>query len=277
MKIEVAVQDVSGALTAAGAGAERIELCTGLPLGGLTPSAGLIANVLRHCPTLETHVLIRPRPGDFCYSEYELETICADIRHAVSAGAAGVVVGALSLKGTVDATALTAFRQAAGAAELTFHRAIDHVTDVVGAIRKLQDYGVDRVLSSGGARSVRDGLGRLEVMRLAATGLTIMAGGGARLTDLRPLKNIGIDDVHLSAKREQAPVGSAPGAGPVLGASTAGPAGAAAAGPPSAGPAGVRAAGAPPQAALVPGLEPFGHQVTDREQVLAAVELARSL
>ena len=201
MKLEIAVQDVAGTTVAATAGVDRVELCSALALGGLTPSAALVELALAAASALPVHVLVRPRPGDFDYTEDELRVIVADVRRAVAAGAAGVVVGALR-GGAVDAAALERLVDAAGGTEVTFHRAFDLLADPVAGLAELSAAGVRRVLTSGGASSAVDGIPALRgLVQAAAGGIEIMAGGGVTIESIAGISEAGVDAVHLSAKR----------------------------------------------------------------------------
>lgn len=241
MRVEIAVQDVEGARIAHDAGAQRVELCVGLPLGGLTPSLGLLETVRTELPGLQIHVLIRPRPGGFAYSPAELSVMEADIRHAAALGAAGVVLGALTADGLVDTDAVRRLVSAAGGLECTFHRAIDQTTSPVDSLGALQDLGLHRVLSSGGAPTAGQGIGTLRAMVSLTGAVTVMAGGGVRVEDLAALSTAGVRDVHLSAKKVHVGTGS----------------------------------GIPLGNADHDGSS--SHQVTDAQQVAAAVERGRSL
>lgn len=210
--LEIAVQDVAGIRIACDVGAARAELCVALgATGGLTPSVGLVelavaaaqsaASARPGLAPLEVHVLIRPRAGGFVYDDDEVAVAVRDIQAVLAAGASGVVVGALTPAGGIDVGALSAFRQAAGGAPVTFHRAIDIVDDVLGAVDVLVAAGVTRVLTSGGAARSVDGLARLAAMSVRAAGrLEIMAGGGVRPEDVGALVGAGVAAVHLSAK-----------------------------------------------------------------------------
>lgn len=207
MRVEIAVQDAAGAAIADDAGAVRAELCVGLPLGGLTPSIGLIRRIRTLVPTLPLHVLIRPRPGGFTYSPTELDVMATDIETAAAEGVAGVVVGVLTARDEIDTEALTVLRQVAPAVEYTFHRAIDHTTSPVHALAAISAAGFSRVLTSGGAPSAVEGLETLAAMAAAQSGLTILAGGGVVLDHLPALSGAGITEVHLSAKATHSPPG----------------------------------------------------------------------
>ena len=201
MKLEIAVQDVAGTTVAARAGVDRVELCSGLSLGGLTPSAGLVELALEAAGALPVHVLVRPRPGDFAYTDDEVRVMVADVRRAVSSGAAGVVVGALR-GGVVDATALARLVDAAAGTEVTFHRAFDLLADPVAGLASLSAAGVRRILTSGGASRAVDGIPALRgLVHAAAGGIEIMAGGGVTVESIADIAATGVNAVHLSAKR----------------------------------------------------------------------------
>lgn len=213
--LEIAVQDVAGARAAVGGGAERLELCVALAAtGGLTPSAGLLDAVVGSVPaTVGVHVLVRPRPGGFVYDADELDVQLRDVRTAVAAGAAGVVVGALDADGRVDDDALARLVEAADGREVTFHRAIDAIEEPERAVEELVRLGVTRVLTSGGAARAVDGLDRLAAtVQQSGSRLQVMAGGGVRVTDVPALVAVGVDAVHLSASRHVAADGG-PGGG----------------------------------------------------------------
>ena len=202
--LEIAVQDVSGAVASASLGADRLELCTALAAtGGITPSVGLIDAVLAAVPgTVGVHVLVRPRAGSFVYSADELDVRVRDVRAAVRAGAAGVVIGALSATGAVDRSAVARLVDAADGREVTFHGALDTVPYLEPALDDLVALGIARVLTSGGAARSIDGLDRLATAVAHSAGrLQVMAGGGVRPADIPALVAVGVDAVHLSASR----------------------------------------------------------------------------
>jgi copper homeostasis protein len=190
-----------------------------LELGGLTPSAGLvdaaIATARSRHRTDAVHVLIRPRAGGFTYSTTELDTMVADVRHVRRLGADGVVVGTLDAAGAVDVASLDRLVHAAGEMSVTFHRALDVVPDPASMLGVLAQHGVTRVLTSGGALRTIDGVEVLARMRAAApSGMELMAGGGVRVEDVPELVRLGVDAVHLSARRAIAGEASGPGGGP---------------------------------------------------------------
>ena len=226
--LEIAVTSLGGARTALAEGADRVELCTALEIGGVTPSQGLTEAVVT--TGVPVHALVRARGGDFVYDDTDLAVMEREVRTLVAAGVAGVVVGALRADGSLDVDAVarlvSAARDAAGArpAELggprldvTVHRAVDRAASPVDAVAALAALGVDRVLTSGGASRARDGLasGVLPDMVAAAGGVEVMAGGGVRLDDVTALVEAGVAAVHLSASTTAATTAAAgtPGAG----------------------------------------------------------------
>src|ERR1700712_3387387 len=155
IRTEVCVESAGGARAAAHGGADRIELCAALELGGLTPSAGLLEAVVDIIPT---HVLIRPRAGDFVYDKYEIRVMAKDIEHAIDKGAVSVVIGALTADGDVDLPAMTRLLNAAENVPVTFHRAFDSTRDPLAALDDLMELGIDRLLTSGGRPTAEEGL-----------------------------------------------------------------------------------------------------------------------
>ena len=197
--LELAVQDPEGVEIAARAGADRIELCVALALGGMTPSHALIAFAVD--APVPAHVLIRPRAGNFEYSAQERALIVADVADCAALGAAGVVIGG-TRGGTVDTELVEAIVAAAGDLEVTFHRAIDVVPDRLAALDALADLGVRRVLTSGGADRAPQALPELAKMIEHARGrIDVMAGGGIALEDVPAILATGVDALHASAKR----------------------------------------------------------------------------
>ncbi|GAA3275451.1 copper homeostasis protein CutC [Paenarthrobacter aurescens] len=213
MKLEIAVVSAAGAGVAASEGADRIELCSSLELGGVTPSQGLMEASMEHVDgRLEIHPLIRSRPGDFQYSASDVDTMVHEIRHLLAQGARGVVVGALTASGDVDVPALrrlvASAKDANPDAELTFHRAIDQSRDPFATLDELLDLGFTRVLTSGHQATAGAGLETLTAMvERAGNSLQIMAGGGLTLDDIPVMHRAGLSAVHLSAKKTVSTLG----------------------------------------------------------------------
>jgi len=201
--VEIAVTSPAGARAAIAGGADRVELCTALELGGLTPSGTMIRETV--ATGVPVHVLIRCRTGGFVYSSEEIGWMTDEAAGAVRAGAAGVVVGALHAHGRIDTPSLA--RITAGArtvdagTQVTFHRAIDQLRDPAEHLDELAAAGVDRVLTSGGAPTVDQGLATIGTMLARGTGLEIQAGGAVTPGQLRRIVAVGVHGVHLSAKK----------------------------------------------------------------------------
>lgn len=195
---ELAVQDPHGLAVAARVGADRIELCSALPLGGMTPSLAFIEAAVATPGIPPVHVLVRPRPGGFDYSPDELALLLRDVRHAVGAGASGVVVGGVR-DDRIDTGLVGRVTDICG--EVTFHRAIDTLSDPRSAIKTLISYGVKRVLTSAGAARVADALPTLaSLVRAADDRLEVMAGGGVRPESVAAIVGTGVAAIHASAK-----------------------------------------------------------------------------
>ena len=196
MLLEVCVDDALGLAEAVAGGADRVELCAALAVGGLTPTVGLM-EVAAACgvPVL---AMIRPRAGDFVYGAAEVAVMKADIRAVRRAGLAGVVLGATRGNALDEAVLEELVAEAAGM-EMTLHRAVDLVADVEAAVEVAVTLEFRRVLSSGGARVAVEGIGRLEVMMRAAAGrLVVMPGSGVSVETWPLLARLGVTEVHAS-------------------------------------------------------------------------------
>ena len=178
-KLEVCVDSVESALAASRGGADRLELCGCLPMGGTTPELSLYRAV-RHCTDLPVRVLIRPRAGDFCYSAYEFGIMCDAVALFREEGADAVVTGCLTPEGDVDLKRMKRLREAAGPMDMTFHRAFDMARDAGQALRDIESLGgISTILTSGQAPDVEKGIGNLKAIIAGADGrLDIMPGGG---------------------------------------------------------------------------------------------------
>lgn len=185
--LEVCVDSAESAIAAQEGGADRVELCDNLMEGGTTPSAGTIELARKHL-TIGMNVIIRPRGGDFCYSDLEFEIMKRDIEFARQSGANGVVVGLLNHDGTIDKERSRLLIELARPMSVTFHRAFDMTCDPFEALEDLIAIGVNRVLTSGQENSVLEGLDLItELVQRAGDRIIIMPGGG--ITE-RNLKNI---------------------------------------------------------------------------------------
>lgn len=199
MILEVCVQGIASALAASEGGAQRVELCEHLAVGGVTPSAGVIA-VVCHRLTIPTHVLIRPRGGDFWYTDDELSAMVRDVETAKSAGATGVVLGLLRPDHTIDVEHTARFVELARPLSVTFHKAFDETPDAFEALETLMALGVDRVLTSGQASTAGDGIARLEqLVALAGDRIAVMAGGSITEGQLPALRTAGLREVHVGS------------------------------------------------------------------------------
>ncbi|MEU8820892.1 copper homeostasis protein CutC [Actinoplanes sp. NPDC048796] len=197
---ELAVQDTHGLEVAARLGADRIELCSALALGGVTPSLAFVEAAVATPGIPPVHVLVRPRPGGFTYDPAETATILQDVRHVLRTGATGVVIGGVR-DATVDTDLVKRVLDAAGDAPVTFHRAFDSLPDPVAAVETLAALGVRRILTSAGATSVADALPALAALVTTAAGrIDIMAGGGVTVDLIPALLRTGVPAIHASAK-----------------------------------------------------------------------------
>ena len=194
--LEVCVESATGLLTCEGR-ADRIELCSALALGGLTPGPGLIRQA--QSSTVPVHVLIRPRPGNFTYDHHDLTAAIKDICFVRQCGLAGVVIGA-ARDGRLDLPAIRNMMDAANGLHVTLHRVVDVLPDRLLVIDQAFALGVGRILTSGGAERAPDGIAQLlEMQRTAAGQIEIMAGSGITATNVAQIaKSTGITSFHAS-------------------------------------------------------------------------------
>lgn len=200
--IEVLVDSVESARAAEAGGANRLEVCQNLFEGGTTPSAGLIG-ALSCAVAIPFNVMIRPRGGDFCYSDCEFEVMRRDICIARELGAAGIVLGILKPDGSIDEPRTAELIALARPASVTFHRAIDMTRDLGEALETLVRLGVDRVLTSGGEPTVLEGVEAIAALvKQAAARIVVMPGGGIRERNVeRILQATGATEIHVSGSR----------------------------------------------------------------------------
>lgn len=201
VKFEICCGSLQSALNAQEAGADRVELCSALSLGGITPSYGFI-ELARKRLNIDVNVLIRPRQGDFLYDSDEVAVMIRDIIACAQMGVNGVVIGALDPFGNVDEDACRAMVAVAKhhGMSVTFHRAIDRACNILAALEDVISVGADRVLSSGGKTTSLEGLESLAQMNAAASGrIIIMPGGGVNAGNIRQiLEGTGVQEIHFS-------------------------------------------------------------------------------
>ena len=198
MIIEICANSFASAKAAQDAGAHRVELCTQLSVGGLTPSYGCIEKAVKELD-IAVHVLVRPRAGNFNYTHQELDIIKRDIDFCHSIGCAGVVSGALNSHNQVDVQATKEFVEASRNIEFTFHRAFDMAQGPYKALQDLETLGVTRILSSGQMPKAIDGIQLLKKLKNKTKILQIMPGSGINKTNILSFKEAGFEMVHFSA------------------------------------------------------------------------------
>lgn len=199
MRLEVAVDDPAGLRAAVEGGADRIELCSALDVGGLTPSAGLM-RLAAGCG-LPVLAMIRPRSGGFCYDGDELAVMASDIAAARMTGLAGVVLGALTPELRLDLPAMEGLMRRAAGLEVTLHRAFDLIDNWREAVDQAVALGVNRILTSGGALSAPEGVARMaEIMDHAGGRITILPGAGISADTIGALRGLPLGEVHASCR-----------------------------------------------------------------------------
>jgi copper homeostasis protein len=200
--LEICAANIQSALAAQKGGAGRIELCSGLESGGITPSAGLIRSAVRLLD-IPVCILIRPREGNFVFSQTEINLMIDDIHFCRENGAAGVVVGALTDTNELNIAALEAMKAASGKMEFVLHRAFDFVGNVKTALETAIQLGFCRILSSGQSASAWEGRDLLQsLVLLAENRITIMPGSGIHDGNIAAIKAAtGANEFHFSAKQ----------------------------------------------------------------------------
>lgn len=203
MLLECCVDCVESAVTAAQNGADRLELCANLLIGGTTPDINLFYRVRKKTVAFGTkiNVLLRPRFGDFCYSEEEFEILRADVQLFREAGADGIVIGVLKEDGCIDEERMALLMEAAGELPVTFHRAFDVTRDAMEALEACKRLGVSTILTSGQKASAMEGLDLLKELVRRADGISIMPGSGVSSNNLLQLLESGATAYHMSAKK----------------------------------------------------------------------------
>lgn len=243
--LEVCADSVQSAIAAQEGGADRIELCSGLVIGGLSPSPALFKQIRKYTD-LKIRTLLRPRFGDFCYDDYEFQTLKEEVEMFRELGADGVVIGMLNPDGTLDMERMEVLVNAAGDIGITLHRAFDVCRDPYEALEQCASLGIDTILTSGQKSSAWEGRGLLaELAEQAAGRVEILAGAGvnpgvieklAGCTAVRAFHMSGkkVMDSRMEFRREGVPMG-------------------------------------------IPGFSEFEIWQTDREQVRRAVQVLQSL
>lgn len=199
--LEIAVDTLRDGVDAVAAGASRLEVCSRLDLGGLTPPEELVRALARHVQ-VPLFVMIRPRGGDFLYSSEECDEMRRLIVEAKTWGAHGFVLGMLTSGSAVDVVRTRQFVELASPFPVTFHRAFDRCSDLDTSARDLAGAGVTRILTSGGRMSAEEGLETLrDLHRAVGRDIIIVPGGGVRPANIRKILDVtGVTEVHSAAR-----------------------------------------------------------------------------
>lgn len=201
MKLEICATSLESCINAEKSGADQIELCSELSIGGVTPSYGLLKSVLE-AVSIPVNVLIRPRGGDFCYNISELCTMLGDIEMAKNLGAKGIVSGVLTKNNELDVENTRKLIDHAQPLNFTFHRAFDLVENSEKILEQLNDLGVDTLLTSGRKKSALDGLAFLTKLKNNLNNkMIIMPGSGINSSNIRVFKDAGFQICHGSASK----------------------------------------------------------------------------
>ncbi|MDC7234095.1 MAG: copper homeostasis protein CutC [Spirochaetales bacterium] len=202
--LEICLDSAESAIIADKAGADRVELCENLFGGGTTPSAGTI-RITREAVKLGLHVIIRPRPGDFCYTDTEFKVMLEDVRFCRESGVDGIVIGILNPDGTVDKIRNAALIREAGEMSVTFHRAFDVTLDPFQALEDIIELGCNRILTSGQEASVLEGADLIrDLIDKAGNRIIIMPGGDITERKLqRVIEKTGAGEFHIYLDQEQ--------------------------------------------------------------------------
>lgn len=201
-QFEICANSVESCIAAQDGGANRVELCAGIPEGGTTPSYGEIAMAREMLTTTRLHVIIRPRGGDFLYSAMEVKTMLKDIETARQLGADGVVFGCLTGDGEVDCTSMRILMEASKGLSVTFHRAFDVCSHPQKALEQIIELGCNRILTSGQQPTAEQGICLLKELHKQAAGrITLLAGCGVNENNIaRIAVETGINEFHFSAR-----------------------------------------------------------------------------
>lgn len=199
---EICTNSVDSCIAAQTGGANRVELCAGIPEGGTTPSYGEISMAREVLSETRLHVIIRPRGGDFLYSPIEIKTMLRDIEMAKTIGANGVVFGCLTTKGEIDLPAMRELMSASEGMSVTFHRAFDVCCNPQEALEQIIELGCDRILTSGQQATASAGIPLLKELQKQADGrIILLAGCGVNESNIAQIaKETGIQEFHFSAR-----------------------------------------------------------------------------
>ena len=200
--IEICVEGIDGLLAAQAAGADRVELCASLIEGGITPSLGTVRAALDQA--IPFHVMVRPRGGDFLYSEPEYRSMLADVIALRDLGVAGVVFGCLNADGTIDEERMSELTETAGPLNVTCHRAFDMTRDPVEALEALIRCKVGRVLTSGQRDTAVEGKSLLaDLVRQAGDRIIILGCGALDLQNIAEIRGkTGLSEMHFAALKD---------------------------------------------------------------------------
>ena len=201
-ELEVIAFNIESCLIAEKNGASRIELCANPSEGGTTPSAGMIAEA-RKSTAIELFPIIRPRGGDFLYTDQEFNAMLYDIETCRNLGCDGVVIGMLTKEGNIDVNKCAQLIENAGDMSVTFHRAFDRVNDPLLALEQIIELGCKRILTSGLKSTVMEGIELIrQLVQLAGDRITIMPGSGVRSNNIIQLaETTGAKSFHSSARK----------------------------------------------------------------------------
>jgi copper homeostasis protein len=198
--VEVSIEGVDGLLVAQENGADRVELCASVLEGGITPSIGMVREALRRA-RVPVFVIVRPRGGDFLYSEAEFESMRQDVIALKDLGVPGIVTGCLTAGGEVDEQRTGDLLRVARPMSFTFHRAFDMVRDPVQSLEVLISLGADRLLTSGQRATALEGLATLKRLGQVASGrMIVMPCGGLRADNVGQVcRETGLWELHFAA------------------------------------------------------------------------------
>jgi copper homeostasis protein len=201
-KLEICIDSIESAINAQAAGADRVELCDNLPEGGTTPSLGLIATA-RDNLTIGLNVMIRPRGGDFLYSDAEFDIMIRDVDICGETGADGIVIGILNRDGSVDIERTQRLVELAHPMKVTFHRAFDLCSEPIRALEDIISTGASRVLTSGHMNSAYAGSALIKrLIEVAGDRMIIMPGGGLDETNIIEVAKItGANEFHMTGRK----------------------------------------------------------------------------